>query len=76
MEQHEYSLFCDTGCCDMVSRYAAIKSVGKRASKEFHGPVTLGGFGNAQITSNHGPYKVKLPLFNGNDAELSSVCLD
>ena len=33
MEQHEYSLFCDTGCCDMVSRYAAIKSIGKRASK-------------------------------------------
>ena len=29
MEQHEYSLFYDTGCCDMVSRYVTIKSIGK-----------------------------------------------
>ena len=60
----------------MVSRYAAIKSIGKRASKELSGPVTLGGVGNAQITSSHGTYQVKLPLFNGNDAVLSGVCLD
>ena len=33
VEEYEYSLFYDTGCCDMVSRYAAIKSLGKRASK-------------------------------------------
>ena len=75
MEQHEYPLFYDTGCCDMVSRYAAIKSIGRRASKEFSGPVTLGGVGNPQITSSHATYKVKLPLFNGNDAVLSGVCL-
>ena len=54
----------------MVSRYATIKSIGKRASKEFSGPVTLGGIGNAQITSSHGTYQVKLQLFNGNDAVL------
>ena len=49
VEQDERSLFYDTGCCDVVSRYAAIKPIGKRASKEFSGPVTLGGVGNAQI---------------------------
>ena len=76
MEQHEYSLFYDTGCCDMVSRYAAIKSIGKRVSKEFSGPVTLGAVGNDQITSSHGIYQVELPLFNGNDAVLSGVYLD
>ena len=54
----------------MVSLYAAIKSIGKRSSKEFSGPVTLGGVANAQITSSHGTYQVKLPLFNGNDAVL------
>ena len=54
----------------MVSRYAAIKSIGKRASKEFFGPITLGGVGNALITSSHGTYQVKLQLFNGNDAVL------
>ena len=73
MEQHEYSLLYDTGCCDMVSRYAAIKSIGKRASKESSGPVTLGGVGNAQITSSHGTYQIKLPLFNGNDVALSGM---
>ena len=76
MEQHEYLLFHDTGCCDMVSRYAAIKSIGKRASKEFFGPITLGGVGNALITSNHGTYQVKHLQFNGNDAVVSNVCLD
>ena len=76
LEQHEYLLFHDTGCCDMVSRYAAIKSVGKRASKEFFGPITLGGVGNAPITSSHGTYQVKLPQFNGNYAVVSGVCFD
>ena len=52
----------------MVSRYAAIKSIGKRASKESSGPVTLGGVGNAQITLSHGTYQVKLSIFNGNNA--------
>ena len=60
----------------MVSWYAAIKSIGKRTCKEFSGPVTLGGIGNAQITLHYGTYQVKLPLFNGNDAVLSGVCLD
>ena len=60
----------------MVSQYAAIKSIEKRTSKEFSGSVTLGGVGNAQITSSHGTYPVKLPLFNVNDAVLSGVCLD
>ena len=75
MEQHEYSLFYDSGYCDVVSKYAAIKSIGKRSSKEFCGPVILGGVGNAEITSSHGTYEVKLPLFSGNDTVLSCVCL-
>ena len=74
--EHEYSFFHDTDCFDMVSRYAAINSIGKRTSKKFSGPVTLGGVGIAQITSGHGTYQVNLPLFNGNDAVFSGVCLD
>ena len=75
VEQHEYSLFYDTGCCDIVSQYAGIKSIGKRASKEFSGPVTLGGVDNVHITSSHGTFQVKLPLSTDNDAALSGVCL-
>ena len=76
VEQYEYSLFYDTGCCDMVSQYAVIKWIGKRASKELIGPVTLGGVGSAQTTSGHVTSQVKLSLFNGNDAVLSGVRLD
>ena len=76
MEQQHYSLFYDTGCCDMFSRYESIKSIRKRPSKEFPEPVMLGGIGNAQVISTHGIYQVKLLLFNGNDAVLSGVCLD
>ena len=52
MEQYEYPLFYRIGCCDIVSRYAATKSIGKRASKKLFRPVTLGGVGNAQVTSS------------------------
>ena len=33
VEQYEYSLFYDTGCCDMVSQYVVIKSIGKEHPK-------------------------------------------
>ena len=59
----------------MVSRYDAIKSIGKGRSKEFSGPGILGRVDNAKITLSHGTYQVKLLLFNGNDAVLSGVCL-
>ena len=75
VEQHEYSPFYDIGCYDMVSRYDAIKSIGKGRSKEFSGPAIIGRVDNAKITLSHGTYQVKLLLFNGNDAVLSGVCL-
>ena len=76
IENKEYSLFYDTGCCDMVSRYQAVKAIGARASKEISGPISVGGVGNSQIQTNYGIYKVKLPLFNGSDATFSGVCMD
>ena len=76
VNKKKYSLFYDTGCCDMVSRYAAIKSIGSRAKQESSVPISIGGVGNAQVKSNHGIYQVKLPLFNGSDATFSGVCLD
>ena len=75
VEQQEYSLFYDSGYCDVVSQYAAIKSIGKGSSKEFSGPVILGGVDNAEITPSHGTCQVKLQLFSGNDTVLSCVCL-
>ena len=35
-----YSLFYDTDCCDMVSRYNAVKSIGSRALQESLLPIS------------------------------------
>ena len=74
--QQQYSLFYDIGCCDMVSRYNAIKAIGDRAVQELFRPISIGGVGNADIKTTHDIYRVKLPLCNGNDAVFSGVCLD
>ena len=76
VEKQLYSLFYDTGCCDMVSRYQAVKSIGARASKEISGPISVGGVGNSQIQTSLGIYKVQLPSFNGSEATFSGVCMD
>ena len=76
INKQNYSLFYGTGCCDMVSRYAAIKSIGSRAKQESSIPISIGGVGNTEVKSNHGIFQVKLPLFNGSEATLSGVCLD
>ena len=33
VEQQQYSLFYDTGCCDLFSRHESITSIRKRASR-------------------------------------------
>ena len=76
MNKQNYFLFYDTGCCDMVSRYAAIKSIGSRAKQESSIPISTGGVRNTQVKSNHGIFQVKLPLFHGSEATFSGVCLD
>ena len=60
----------------MVSRYNAIKTIGDTAVQELPGSISTGGAGNAEIKTTHVIYIVKLPLFNGNDAVFSGVCLD
>ena len=76
VNNQNYSLFHDTGYCDMVSRYAAIKSTGSRAKQESFIPISTGGVGNTEVKSNHGIFQVKLPLFNGSETTFSGVCLD
>ena len=76
VKKQNYSLFYDSGCCDMVSRYAAIKSIESRAKQESSIPISIGGIGNTEVKSNHAVFQVKLPLFNGSEATFSGVCLD
>ena len=76
MNKQNYSLFYDTGCCDMASRYAAIKSIGSKAKQESSIPISIGGVKNTAVKSNHSIFQVKLPLVNGLGAIFNSVCLD
>ena len=76
MDNKLYSLFYDTGCGDMVSRYDAVKSIGSRAVQESSMPIPIGGVGNSMIKSNHGIFQVPLPLSNGSNAVFSGVCMD
>ena len=76
VNKKDNSLLFDTGCCDMVPRYAAMKSIGSRAKQESSIPISIGGVGNTEVKSNHGIFQVKLPLFNGSEATFSKVCLD
>ena len=76
VDQQQYSLFYDSGCSEMVSKYDAVRRIGHRAVEEVAGPISIGGVGNSQVKTKHGIYKIQLPLFNGNEATLSGVCLD
>ena len=73
VNKQSYSLFCDTGCCDIVSRYVAIKSIGSRAKQESFIRISIGGFGNTEVKSNHGIFQVNLSVFNGSEATFSGV---
>ena len=59
-----------------MSRYRAVNKIGSKARQECHGPIQLGGVGGITTESLHGIYTVNLPLFNGEEAQLSGVCLD
>ena len=71
-----YTLFFDTGCSDMVSRFNAIQRIGDKAKLEVKGPTLLGGVGDVKTESQHGIYQVRIPLHNGKNAVLTGVCLD
>ena len=53
-----FTIFFDTGCSDMVSRYNAIQRIGDKARLEVEGPILLGGVGDVKTESQHGIYQV------------------
>ena len=76
VNDQEYNVFFDSGCSDMVIRYEAVLRLGNRAKQELKGPISIGGVGNLEMESQHGVYRIRLPLLNGRDAVLAGVCLD
>jgi hypothetical protein len=78
VEGKTFNLFYDTGCGDLVSRRGAVAQLEKmgRANNEISGPLILTGVGDHKSVCEHGVYKVRLPLYDGKEANLSGLCLD
>ena len=69
-----FTIFFDLGCSDMVITENAVKRLGKRASLEYKGDIAIGGVGKVQTISS-GAYTIRIPLHDGQDAQLLGVCL-
>lgn len=71
-----FTLFFDTGCSELVSKYESVKRLGDKATQEYKGSISIDGVGNLTTNSNHGVYQIQLPLYNGKYATMSGVCLE
>ena len=71
-----YTVFYDSGCYGLVTKHGAIVRLGNLATLERRGPTDLGGVGDIKLTSPYGEYRIKIPMFNGDIASMSGVCLE
>ena len=78
VEGKSFNVFYDTGCGDLVARKGAVDELAKikRATNIVPGPIVLTGVGDNKSVCDHGAYKIRLPLHNGNDVNMSGLCLD
>ncbi|MEM7375655.1 MAG: hypothetical protein AAF587_44090, partial [Bacteroidota bacterium] len=74
VDNQKYTIFFDLGCSDMVITEKAVKRLQHRASLEFKGDIPIKGVGQLKTISS-GVYRIRLPLHNGHEAQLSGVCL-
>ncbi len=73
-----YNLFYDNGCSDAIfQKEAADKLISQNLGKIVKkGPFPIVGVNEKKSMSEHGKYRIQLPLCNGNTAELTGLCLD
>ena len=78
IQNERFNIFFDSGCGDLVSKRDSVCRLEKlgRASQERSGPIKHIGLGNQSSECKHGLYKLSLPLYNGNEAVMSGVCID
>ena len=77
VEGVKLNLFFDSGCGGSVIKKSAIEklmSIG-RAKQIVSGPLTMTGVAGQQSVCHDGVYSVCLPLYNGNEAVLSGLCM-
>ena len=76
IENQKFTVFYDNGCSDFIIKHEAAKRMKSNASQVFAGKINIGGVGDTTTQSDHGIYSVKIPLYNGNTASMSGICLD
>ena len=76
IENEVMNVFYDNGCSDCIIKHDATKKLKTSAVQVYKGSISVGGVGNNITESNHGIYSLKIPLYNGQIATLSGICLD
>ena len=75
MRGEMFNIFFDSGCSDFLITKDAVNRLGSSATLLSKVPVSIGGLAGSKTISDHGLYRVKLPLSTGNYAQLSGICL-
>lgn len=76
--EHNYNLFYDNGCGDMVCKSDAVRKLTdlNRAKQVVKGPLILTGVNEQKSVCEMGRYQLDLPLSNGKNARVRGICLD
>jgi len=72
----QLTVFFDNGCSDFIIKHAAAELIKPSAKQVYAGNTSIGGVGNSHTVSKHGIYTVKIPLYDGEVASMSGICLD
>ena len=77
VDGHNFNIFFDNGCGDMVVKSSAAKRLVElgRARQEVKGPLPITGIGGKKTMSAEGIFSICLPLYDGHNAVLSGICL-
>ena len=71
------NLFYDSGCSDMVCKKTIVALLEKMGlAKQVGGPRSLIGVADKKTFCKYGTYTITLPLHDGNNVELTGLCLD
>ena len=72
------NIFYDNGCGDLVvsKKFVDLLMQIGRAELVIPGEMVLRGVNDQTSVAKHGVYKIKLPLKNGGNAEMTGLCVD
>ena len=76
INNNRMTLFFDNGCSDFIVKKSAIPLLGGNATQLSSQPKRIGGVGCTSTMTTHGEYSVRLPMFNGEEALVSGICME